>query len=226
MIILPNRLPLRNTSNDKIIACYFITMTVDLEGTSTSRAARFLSRPSSNNEEAAGMPSLRHPLLGNKHEVYDSTPDTKSSAIPDDDPLRATYPPARHFHTPIPATQVFSRFSPPLFLPNLDDYLASLSVPSFRYKDQKGKQPMFPPFESLSSSGLTLEDLELNKSPPSSFDRASILSSIVSFFLGVLVRNMSTNPPCNVLFHRDLVLWPHITAFRVWPIRYSCLLSF
>ncbi|TFK57131.1 hypothetical protein OE88DRAFT_1620976 [Heliocybe sulcata] len=96
-------------------------------------------------------------------------------------------------HSPVPASTVFARNAPPLYLPELDDYLSSLPKPSFtpipsaRSKLQQREVPMFPPMDLLASSGKSLEDLEDNSTVPSFWrDRSSILSSLVNWVLDLM----------------------------------------
>ncbi|KAG8812243.1 hypothetical protein FRC17_002124, partial [Serendipita sp. 399] len=101
-------------------------------------------------------------------------------------------------HQPIPATEVFSRKAVPLYLPHLDELLASISQPDFDTgvtinndpPPSKGKTPesskpgIFKPLQKL--NGKTLDELHHNSPPPSFLtDKNSILSSIVTGAIGV-----------------------------------------
>lgn len=94
-------------------------------------------------------------------------------------------------HKPVPASAVFSRAAPPLYLPELDEYLSSLpkasftSIPAALGKGKGKKIPMFPPMDLLAASGKTLEDLEDNSRVlPGWRDRSTILSTVVNLVLG------------------------------------------
>lgn len=91
-------------------------------------------------------------------------------------------------HSPVPATVVFSRHAAPLYLPKLDNYLASLSSPSFPSLNRAGIEPvMFPPMDKLVASGKSVEDLENNsKVTPAWRNRKSILGSAVNLMLGFM----------------------------------------
>jgi len=94
-------------------------------------------------------------------------------------------------NTPVPVTTIFARNSAPLYLPNLDDYLAHLDRPHFTIPQSKGKNgvtPMFPPVDHLFASGKTIEELEANSLSPSWKNRGSILGSLTSVFIGLTVR--------------------------------------
>ncbi|KAJ7783745.1 hypothetical protein DFH07DRAFT_788969 [Mycena maculata] len=88
-------------------------------------------------------------------------------------------------HTPVPATVVFARNAPPLYLPKLDEHLSRVTPPAFT--EAKGKAPaMFPPMEQLEKSGSTIEDLEYSfKIAPWYRNRNTILGSAVSLVLGI-----------------------------------------
>ncbi|KZT30532.1 hypothetical protein NEOLEDRAFT_1053472 [Neolentinus lepideus HHB14362 ss-1] len=95
-------------------------------------------------------------------------------------------------HSPVPASTVFARKAPPLYLPELDHYLSALPKPSFTPIPSapgkgKGKEsPMFPPMDLLAASGKSLEDLEHNSQVPSVWkNRSRILSTLVNWVLAL-----------------------------------------
>ncbi|KAH8100667.1 hypothetical protein BXZ70DRAFT_1008156 [Cristinia sonorae] len=92
-------------------------------------------------------------------------------------------------HKPIPASDIFKRNAAPLYLPQLDDYLATLPAPSFPDFPHKGKGkevPMFPPMDQLAASGRTIEDLESNSEiPPWWRNRDSIFGTLKGWALGL-----------------------------------------
>ncbi|PFH54435.1 hypothetical protein AMATHDRAFT_19 [Amanita thiersii Skay4041] len=89
-------------------------------------------------------------------------------------------------HTPIPATVLFARKAAPLYLSQLDQYLASLPAPPFKHSDEHG-MTMFPPMEKLKGLGLSLDDLETNsKVAPVWRNRKTILGATVNIMLGFL----------------------------------------
>lgn len=97
-------------------------------------------------------------------------------------------------HSPIPATTVFARNAPILYLPSLDKYIASLPPPSFSLPeagDNEGNNRMFPPMDILEASGKTLEDFERNRTVSPQWRRSTtILGKLVDIFLGITVRQM------------------------------------
>ncbi|EIW64596.1 uncharacterized protein TRAVEDRAFT_55490 [Trametes versicolor FP-101664 SS1] len=98
-------------------------------------------------------------------------------------------------HSPIALSQILARDAAPVSLPQLDEYISSMDMPSFpecHSQDGgqgkgKGKAPavaMFPPLERL--TGTTLADLESNaKIPPAWRNRQSIFGSLLNVALGV-----------------------------------------
>ena len=101
--------------------------------------------------------------------------------------------PATAPHTPVPAVKVFSRQAPALYLPALDNYLASLPAPNFSTFPYSRDHPavMFPPMDRLAATGRTLEDLETNNTiPPWWRNRSALFGGIVSRVLGILVSRM------------------------------------
>lgn len=96
-------------------------------------------------------------------------------------------------HTPVPAVKVFSRKAAPLYLPALDNYLASLPPPNFStfpYDTSNKDRPpmMFPPMDRLAATGRTLADLETNSTiPPWYRNRNTLFGAITSRVLGTLV---------------------------------------
>ena len=95
-------------------------------------------------------------------------------------------------YQPIAAAIIFDRSAAPLYLPHLDDYLASLPAPSFprSFPPSKGKgTPMFPPMDRIAVSGKTLEDLEDNSQvAPWYRNRTSIFGSLTRWSLALTVR--------------------------------------
>ncbi|GLB36113.1 hypothetical protein LshimejAT787_0304010 [Lyophyllum shimeji] len=84
-------------------------------------------------------------------------------------------------HVPVPATVVFARDAPPLYLPQLDKLLSSLSPPEFR----DGSGGMFSPMDKLVESGMSLDDLEANSSvTPAWRNRKTLLGATVNVVLG------------------------------------------
>ncbi|KAH9936996.1 uncharacterized protein B0H18DRAFT_925256 [Fomitopsis serialis] len=94
-------------------------------------------------------------------------------------------------NTPIPLATVFSRKAPALYLPKLDDYIASLPAPSYVAIEQskKGKAPtmaMFPPMQALADTKKTLADLEHNATvAPGWRNCDSIFSTLLSLTIGI-----------------------------------------
>nr|GAT44157.1 predicted protein [Mycena chlorophos] len=87
-------------------------------------------------------------------------------------------------HSPVAATTVFARNAPPLSLPRLDDHLSRIHPPEFA-ESQPASPPMFPPMEQLAETGSTIEDLELNYTPPPAWrNRNTLLGSLVSLIIG------------------------------------------
>jgi hypothetical protein len=99
-------------------------------------------------------------------------------------------------HSPIPAVTVFSRKAATLFLPKLDDYLATLPPPRFSSFGSRGKSKnkdigIFAPMDRLVSLGKTLEDLETNSTIlPFWKNRKTLLGGLVNLFLGIMVCQM------------------------------------
>lgn len=98
-------------------------------------------------------------------------------------------------HIPVPATTVFARNAAPLYLPKLDQYLASLPKPEF-LEDLKSKEDppeMFPPMERLAKSKMSLDDMEANtRRIPFWRNRKTILGSTINIVIGFLVRGVWT----------------------------------
>ncbi len=100
-------------------------------------------------------------------------------------------------HSPIALSQILARDAAPVSLPQLDEYISSLEMPSFPechgqdggQGKGKGKAPvvaMFPPMERL--DGTTLADLESNaKIAPAWRNRQSIFGSLLNVALGITV---------------------------------------
>lgn len=115
-------------------------------------------------------------------------------------PLRRFDARASAPHSAIPAVTVFSRKAAPLYLPKLDEYVASLPPPTFsnlppKRSHKNDEATMFPPMDRLAVSGRTLEDLETNNSvPPFWRNRKSILGGLTNALLSITVRQI-----CNYL---------------------------
>lgn len=148
--------------------------------------------PSTSWSTSSRRPSL--PAYANSEGSHDTT--TSSPAFTTQRASTATLvPPSDHLgsHIPIAASTIFARKAAPLSIPRLDNYIASLSAPSFPSLEDKrtGKTTitnMFPPMDRLAASGKTLSDLEHNASvAPFWRNRDSILSSLVSVAVGVTV---------------------------------------
>ena len=96
-------------------------------------------------------------------------------------------------HVPVPTRTLFARRASPLYLPKLDDFLASHKPPKFTMLeegstgDKFGKPTMFPPMERLAASGLSIEELEINSRSPGWRNRGTILGAIVNVVLGFTV---------------------------------------
>lgn len=139
------------------------------------------------------------------HDIHESTLDItdvgSNPSLKARTPLHVGYPPRSETlppnlvqpphrfsgHTPVAATVVFSRDAPPLYLPKLDKYLASIPSPSFS-KTIPGEQRMFPPMGELSKLKTSLDDLETNaRRLPIWKNRTTILGSTVNFVIGVMV---------------------------------------
>jgi hypothetical protein len=89
-------------------------------------------------------------------------------------------------HAPVPATVLFARDAAPLHLPKLDKYLSSFPPPRLS-QDVDHKVP-FPPMGNLAKLGLSLDDLETNRTKiPAWRNRNNILGSAVNIVLGVMV---------------------------------------
>lgn len=99
-------------------------------------------------------------------------------------------------HSPVPAVTVFSRKAAALFLPKLDDYLATLPPPRFSSLISRGtskdkEMGIFAPMDRLVSLGKTLEDLETNSTIlPFWKNRKTLLGGLVNLFLGIMVCQM------------------------------------
>jgi hypothetical protein len=101
-------------------------------------------------------------------------------------------------HSPVPATTLFARKAAPLYFPHLDDYLSKLPRPPFAQTQtiENKKATMFRPMEKLEKLGETLDDLEVNSTPPPFWrNRKSILGSLISIIIGVLVRTLIQSAP-------------------------------
>lgn len=106
-------------------------------------------------------------------------------------------------HYPIALSQILARDAAPVSLPQLDEYISSMEMPSFpecHNQDGgqgkgKGKAPtvaMFPPLERL--TGITLADLESNaKIPPAWRNRQSIFGSLLNVALGITASILSAS---------------------------------
>jgi hypothetical protein len=89
-------------------------------------------------------------------------------------------------HAPVPATVLFAPAAPPLYLPELDKYLAS--YPSPRFPQVVGQNVPFPPMGNLANMDVSFDDLETNsRQIPSWRSRKTILGSAVNIMLGLMV---------------------------------------
>lgn len=139
------------------------------------------------------------------HDIHEPTLDItevgSNSSLEARTSLHVGYPPrsepfppnqVQHFHrfgrhTPVAATAVFSRDAPPLYLPKLDNYIASIPSPNFS-KKIPGEKGMFPPMGELSKLKTSLDDLETNaRRLPAWRNRTTILGSTVNFVIGLMV---------------------------------------
>jgi len=117
-------------------------------------------------------------------------------------------------HKPVPAITLFARKAAPLYLPKLDDYLASLEAPRFTPLSGKGKEKeterepqIFPPMDRLGALGQTIEELEANSPFPSWKNRGTILGGVVNVFLGLTVSSIVlfvNRQNSNRLFHTGI----------------------
>lgn len=129
----------------------------------------------------------------NQSRIFDDS--TVVASVSNHKPILSPIPerrggPAIVPHTPVPAVKVFSRQAPALYLPALDNYLASLPAPNFStFPYGKDHPPMmFPPMDRLAATGKTLEDLETNNTiPPWWRNRSSLFGVIAGRTLGILV---------------------------------------
>jgi hypothetical protein len=94
-------------------------------------------------------------------------------------------------YRPVDAIAVFHRYAAPLFLPELDEYLASIPSPEFAKWKGKGKEksvPIFPPMDRLVAEKKSLDDLKYNSSiVPVWKSRNVCFSVIYSAFVGIAV---------------------------------------
>lgn len=99
--------------------------------------------------------------------------------------------------TPIAAATVFARGAAPLSFPELDAHLSSISPPPFHSLASKDGVPaMFVPFQVLTASGKTLDDLEKNAQIPHWWqNRNKIVGSLASLALSITVWYLL--PPCS-----------------------------
>ncbi|KAJ3799908.1 hypothetical protein GGU11DRAFT_775291 [Lentinula aff. detonsa] len=119
-------------------------------------------------------------------EKYSHTPDSKSALSHTPSISSASTLVEHPSHNPIPATQVFARNAPPLYLPKLDAYLSSLPKPSFAGEKTSSKPRMFPPMDRLEKSKQSLEDMEMNSQiPPFWRNRKTLLGSAVNLVIGL-----------------------------------------
>lgn len=88
-------------------------------------------------------------------------------------------------HAPIPATVLFARDAAPLHLPKLDKYLSSFPPP--RFSQVVDQEVPFPPMGNLAKLGMSLEDLETNRTQiPTWRNRNTVLGSAVNIILGLM----------------------------------------
>lgn len=95
-------------------------------------------------------------------------------------------------HSSVAAPVVFARDAASLYLPRLDETLATLPRSQLCELVSQDSAGMFPPMNKLANSGLTLDDLEANSTPaPAWRNRKTILSAVMNFLLGILVSSLS-----------------------------------
>jgi hypothetical protein len=114
----------------------------------------------------------------------------------------ASEPTSPHY-PPISASTVFSKNAPPLYLPNLDNYMSSLPPAHFSALNNRSPSGMnmFPPMNLLENSGKTIEDLERNiVLAPSWTKRTTIFKGLAGISLGLAVRIFSR--PTELLINR------------------------
>lgn len=117
-------------------------------------------------------------------------------------------------HTPIPATVVFARNAPSLWLPRLDEHLSKLTPPSFTRSEAKDPT-MFPPMEQLAKSGSTIDDLESNfRIAPWYRNRNTLLGSSVNAIIGVTVRCALNRFAIFDINNRARARSPHFTVSK------------
>lgn len=134
-------------------------------------------------------------LLPRKKTNADSDHSASKQRSLSSEPTLAEWPrdiPELSSHTPIPATTIFARNAAPLSLPELDDYISTITPPPFHAQTaDKGKISMFPPLQRLAASGKTLEDLEKNAQIPSWYqNRNKIVGVVASLALSITVRSL------------------------------------
>ena len=89
-------------------------------------------------------------------------------------------------HLPVPATVLFARDAAPLHLPKLDNYLSSF--PPLKLSQNVDPSAPFPPMGYLAKLGLSLQDLETNRTKiPAWKNRNTVLGSAVNIVLGITV---------------------------------------
>lgn len=135
--------------------------------------------------------TLSHTVVATpSHSLYDENEEDqllpRSRAGPPTSADADKFSTADESHLPVPAIVLFARNAAPLYLPQIDDYLAKFPRPPFAPQDGKGSQ-MFPPMDKLTKSGMSLDDLETNdKILPGWKDRKNVLGAILSALLGIL----------------------------------------
>lgn len=161
--------------------------TVDHGTTTTSTSDLSGVPPSSQDTHRSHFRYTRFAKTKSKHEQRREE---------DQELLLHTYPPASRDkivnatkHTPVPATQLFSRKAAPLSLPYLDSYLSKIPRPPFAQTRarEKDEVTMFRPMEQLKKLGKSLDDLEVNSTQaPFWRNRKTILGSATNAIIGVL----------------------------------------
>ena len=167
--------------------------------------ARFLRRPGHLKPETEATELVDYPSsrTGSSSRTVVATPSHSLYDENEEDQLlprsRAGPPPsadANKFstvggsHSPVPAIVLFARNAAPLYLPQIDDYLAKFTRPPFAPQGGKSSQ-MFPPMDKLAKFGMSIDDLETNdKILPVWKNRKNILGVILNALLGILVRSV------------------------------------
>jgi hypothetical protein len=126
----------------------------------------------------------------------ENKPDLIPEGTSNDDtaPRSTALQPTPPYYPPVSASTVFSRNAPPLYLPNLNDYIASFPAPhlSALINRSPSGMNMFPPMNLLENSGKTIERLERNEAlAPPWISRTTIFEGLANISLGLAVRIFS-----------------------------------